>query len=344
MNIKNMKTDSFAQLIKGKKILVTGGTGSIGSVIVKQLLSYDPKVIRILSRDPNKQNKFQATLGESKKMRYLLGDIRDADRVTMACEDVDIIFHAAAFKYVPQGEYNPFEAVQTNVIGTQNLITAALRTSSVSHVIMISTDKAVEPANTMGASKLLAERLISATQYMKGKRKIVFATVRFGNVLGTSGSVLTLFEEQIKKGNLVVTHPDMVRFFMTISDAVNLVFKATQLAIGGEIFVLKMPVVAIKDLAEVYAKRNSSKPVKITFSGIRPGEKINESLLSEGEASNALETDELFIVPPRVEGYDVSAKGYTYPGAKTLTSTTYKTENASKLSHKEINDLLDRVK
>lgn len=177
--------DAFREFIKGKSVLVTGGTGSIGSVIVRNLLSaYEPKIVRVLSRDTMKQVALQRVLKPGAPVRFILGDMRDAERMVMACEGIDVIFHAAAFKYVPQGEYNPFEVVQTNVIGTQNLITAALKTPSVRHFVMISTDKAVQPANTMGASKLLAERLVSAAHYIRGAKPITFATVRFGNVMG----------------------------------------------------------------------------------------------------------------------------------------------------------------
>jgi FlaA1/EpsC-like NDP-sugar epimerase len=334
--------NNYKEFIKDKKILVTGGTGSIGRVLVKELLKYDPKVIRILSRDATKQINFQSELG-SNKVRFLVGDIKDADRLLMACEDVDFIFHAAAFKYVPQGEYNPFEVIQTNILGTQNLISAALKTPSVTHFVMISTDKAVEPVNTMGASKLLAERLVSAAHYMKGKKDKVFVTVRFGNVLGTTGSVIPLFKEQVKKGELIVTHPEMARFFMTIPDAVNLVLDAATMARGGEVFVLKMPVLALKDLAEVCAARFSNPPVPVRIGAIRPGEKLNEALLTEAEARSALETDKHFVIIPPVETNDVFRKDYFYPSARPLASKTYDTAIAPRMSKEEISKLLDRA-
>lgn len=339
----NQINPKFAKIVKYKKILVTGGTGSIGKALVKKLLEYDPKVIRILSRDAAKQIEFQNELPDPERIRFLLGDIRDIDRLMMASEDINIIFHAAAFKHIPQGEYNPFEVIQTNVIGTQNLITVALKIPSVTHFVMISTDKAVEPVNTMGASKLLAERLVSATHYMKGKKNKVFTTVRLGNVLGTSGSVLSVFKQQAKKGALSVTHPDMVRFFMTISDAINLIFEATVLARGGEIFVSKMPAVAIKDLAEVYAKSISHPPLSIKIGRIRTGEKLHESLLSPQEASCALENPDMYIIIPQVETEGVSAKNYSYPLSKRLTSHGYDSVSAPKLSKKEIANLLDRA-
>lgn len=334
--------DNFQNFIKDKKVLVTGGTGSIGRVLVRELLKYDPKVVRIFSRDAAKQLEFQNELKNDRRARFILGDIKDSDRLLMSCEDIDVIFHAAAFKHVPQGEYNPSEVVQTNVFGTQNLINAALKTPTVTHFVMVSTDKAVHPVNTMGASKLLAERIVSSAQYIKGKKNKIFTTVRFGNVLGTSGSVIPLFREQIKRGEIVVTHPEMTRFFMTVPDAVRLVFDATTLARGGEIFVLKMPALAVKDLAEVFVSKFASMPVSVKFSGIRSGEKLNEALLTAEEARSTLETDRMFIIVPQVETNDIYASNYTYEGAKPLASAFYDTTLAPKLSKEEISRLLDR--
>ena len=333
----------FREFIIGKNILVTGGTGSIGRIIVKNLIECGPKVIRVLSRDTNKQIQLQSEIGPSSPVRFIVGDVRDLERILMACEDIDVIFHAAAFKYVPQGEYNPFEVVQTNVIGTQNLITAALKTPSVHHFVMVSTDKAVQPTNTMGASKLLAERLVSAAHYIRGSKPKVFTTVRFGNVLGTAGSVLPVFLDQIKKGAVVVTHPEMARFFMTTADAVRLVFAATTLAHGGEIFVLKMPMVKISDLAEVCVARFARRPTPITYGPIRPGEKIDELLLTSDEATAALETESMYIIVPRIEVGDIRFHDYTYPGARPITSHTYHTRTAPRLSPAEITELLNRV-
>ena len=337
-----MTNEKFGELIKDKRILVTGGTGSIGRIIVKNLLKYQPRVIRILSRDTTKQIALQEELADSINIRYILGDIRDSERILMACEDIDIIFHAAAFKYVPQGEYNPFETVQTNVIGTQNLITAALKTPSVSRFIMISTDKAVQPSSTVGASKLLAERLVCAAQYVQGSKSKVFTTVRFGNVLGTAGSVVPFFIKRIRQGDpLVVTHPDMTRFFMTINDAVQLVFAAVVHAQGGEIFVLKMPAVAIKDLAEVCVERYGDKPVPVTYGAIRAGENITEALLNPAEIPNALETDTHFIIAPSVNVPGFPA--YHYPGARPLQSQAYHSDTVRRLSKEEIAALLNRA-
>lgn len=334
---------NFSEFIKGKTVLVTGGTGSIGRVLVKELARHEPRVIRVLSRDAVKQSELQAELGHPRNVRFLIGDLKDSERVLMACEDVNVIFHAAAFKHVPQGEYNPFEVIQTNVLGTQYLISAALKTPSVTHFVMISTDKAVQPMSVMGASKFLAERLVSATHYIKGKKDKVFTTVRFGNVLGTSGSVLHVFRAAAQKGEIVVTHPEMARFFMTVPEAVRLVCDAVMLARGGEVFVLKMPALAIKDLAEVCSRRFSGGKAVVKFGSIRPGEKLHEGLLSQEEARTALETDKLYIIVPQVETNDIYRKDYVYQGARPLASRIYETDKAPRMSKEEISALLDRA-
>jgi len=239
------------ELICGKKILITGGTGSLGQALVEKILAYNPDVVRIYSRDEAKQYDMQHILGGNSRVRFLLGDVRDGDRLRRAMEGIDIVFHTAALKHVPSCEYNPFEAVKTNILGTQNVIDAALE-FNVERVIYTSSDKSISPTNTMGSTKLVAERLISAADYHKGARRTLFASVRFGNVMGSRGSVIPLFKQQIFQGGPVtVTVPEMTRFMMTLGDAVNLTLEAARRVIGGEVFVLKMPVVRVQDLAEV---------------------------------------------------------------------------------------------
>jgi len=319
-------------IFKDKKIMVTGGTGSIGSEIVRRVLQYSPEVVRILSRDESKQFEFEQEIGDLENVRFLIGDVRDKDRLKRAFEDIDIVFHAAAMKHVPACEYNPFEAVKTNVVGTQNVIDAAFD-NGVEKVIGISTDKAASPINTMGATKLLAEKLIIDANFYKGHRKTVFSCVRFGNVMGSRGSVIPLFEKQIENGGPVtVTDPEMTRFMMTIPQAVDLVFKATKKAQGGEIFIFKMPVVKLGDLAQVMienlAPRYGHKPetIQIDTIGIRNGEKMYEHLMNEEEARYAYETDDMFVVlaKPIFSGYffDKSVKAeqkrYASDDAKVL--------------------------
>jgi len=222
---------------KNKKILVTGGTGSIGQEIMREILRYEPEVVRILDVDETKQFELEQEYGNRENVRFLLGDIRDKERLYRAIEDIDIVFHTAALKHVLACEYNPFEGVKTNVIGIQNLISVCID-EEVEKVIFTSSDKAVNPTNVMGATKLLAERLMTSANYYKGTRRTIFSSVRFGNVLGSRGSVIPLFKKQIEAGGPVtLTNKEMTRFIMPMRDAINLLFKATELAQGGEIFI-----------------------------------------------------------------------------------------------------------
>lgn len=288
-------------MFRDSKILVTGGTGSIGSEIVRQLLEYSPKVIRVFSRDESKQFMLQHEHEEHKNIRYLVGDIRDKERLIYATKDIDYIFHAAALKHVPSCEYNPFEAVKTNVIGVQNIIEAAI-TNKVKKVISVSTDKVVNPMNTMGATKLLSERLILAAEHYKGNSPTVFACVRFGNVMGSRGSVIPLFKYQIENGKpLTITDNEMTRFMMSIPQAASLVLDASKNSKGGEVFVLKMPVLKIKELAETlredYLNKNEdAKRVDIKEIGIRPGEKLFEELMTIEESERAYENEKMFVI------------------------------------------------
>jgi len=286
-----------------KKILVIGGTGTIGKQLVQHLIKHKPHVIRIFSRDEHKQYEMNHELSSfSDQLRFLIGDVRDLSRLMRAMEDIDYVFHLAAMKHVPSCEYNPFEAVQTNVIGTQNVIQAAI-SNDVKKVLFTSTDKAISPTNTYGATKLTAERLISAAEYQKGSKDTVFSSVRFGNVMGSRGSVIPLFKKQIlDRKDVTLTDPDMLRYMMTPTQAINLILKANDLATGGEVFVLKMPTVRIGDLAEavinVASKNYSiSWPTKILNVGLRPGEKRFEELMTLDERMIALESPEMYTIP-----------------------------------------------
>lgn len=296
-------------MFKNKKILVLGGTGTIGQALVKKLIQYDPKVIRIFSRDEYKQFIMEQELGRPKNIRFLLGDIRDKERLERAMHGIDIVFYLAALKHVPACEYNPFEAVKTNVIGTQNVIECAIN-QRVERVIYTSSDKAINPTNTMGATKLLAERLMSSADYYKGGKRPIFAAVRFGNVMGSRGSVIPLFKQQILENKkITITDPNMSRFMMSITQAVDLVLKATEYARGGDVFVLKMPVVNLRDLAEVVIEETRKKydlswgEIEIETIGLRPGEKMYEELMTSEEAMRAEELDEMFRIYPFVKSY-----------------------------------------
>lgn len=323
--------------LKGKSILVTGGAGSIGSILVKKLLELDPHVVRVFDNNEtgiyNLYNELQ-----SKKIRPLIGDIRDKERINRALEGINIVFHASALKHVPLCEYNPFDAVKTNILGTQNIMDAALD-HSIEKVILISTDKAANPTNVMGATKLLAERLTVSMNYCRGNRKTAFSCVRFGNVLNTRGSIVPLLKKQIEKGGPVtLTDPNMTRFMMTIPKAVDLVFKATELSKGGEIFILKMPILRVKDLVEVmveeYAPRFGYKPeeIKIKNIGKRPGEKIYEELMTNYEAESSYENDDMFIVLPE-KFEQISLPPKKLPG-------NFKKTNRETYSSNDINSFL----
>lgn len=293
----------LTSLYTDKKILIIGGTGTIGRYLTRELLQHNPSVIRIFSRDEYKQFEMQQELKDFKNIRYLIGDIRDEVRLERAMEDIDYVFHLAAMKQVPSCEYNPFEAVRTNVIGTQNVIQAALATG-VKKVLFTSTDKAIAPTNTYGATKLTAERLISAAQYQKGPKDTIFSSVRFGNVMGSRGSVIPLFKKQIlQDSRITITDKQMLRYMMTPKQAIKLMLEANDLAQGGEVFVLKMPVIKLMDLADVIIeemknKYNIEKDIEIVEIGVRPGEKMYEELMTQDEIRNALETENMYIIPP----------------------------------------------
>jgi FlaA1/EpsC-like NDP-sugar epimerase len=333
---------------KGRRILVTGGTGSIGSAIVKELLKYRPYQVRIYSRDETKQFELMHEIGSLAPVNFLIGDVRDKERLSMAMENIDIVFHAAALKHVVACEKNPFEAVKTNVQGTQNVINCAYA-NQVDKVIMISTDKATDPTNVMGCTKLLAEKLILASFLYKGKKKTKFCCVRFGNVLGSRGSVVPLFINQIKRGQpITVTDPKMTRFIMSIPQAVHLVFKSIELMKNNEIFVLKMPAVTLKDLAraviEVFQEKNNSKEkVDIKIIGRDGGERMHEKLLTVEESEGALELKDMFIILPNLletgAGYDLAENNY-YSGAKKAKIGEYSSNNVKKISLAEIKKIL----
>lgn len=333
---------------KDKKILVTGGTGSIGSVIVKELLKYQPRQIRIFSRDETKQFELMHEIGPDTPVNFLIGDVRDKERLNMAMENIDIVFHAAALKHVVSCEKNPFEAYKTNVQGTQNVIDCAYA-NKVDKVIVISTDKATDPTNVMGCTKLLAEKLILASYLYKGDKKTKFCCVRFGNVLGSRGSVVPLFINQIKRGQPVtVTDPKMTRFTMSIPQAVQLVFKATKIMKNREIFVLKMPVLTLEDLAnavvEVFKKKNNAEqdiPIKII--GKKGGERLHEKLLTADESEGALELNDMFIILPNLLD---PGSGYEFPDmdnygtGKKAKVGEYSSDGVKKMSVEEIKGVL----
>ena len=280
------------------------GCGSIGSRIVSKLLQFNPKRVRVFDHNESGQFHLQQKMNNHPALRLLLGDTRDQNRLKKAMENVDIVFHTAALKHVPLCEYNPFEAVNTNIIGTQNVIEAA-RECNVDACIAISTDKAVNPINTMGATKLLSEKLIINGEM--GDSKTKFSCVRFGNVFNSDGSVMQIFNKQIKEGGPVtLTSNEMTRFCMSINEATDLVIKVAMITEGREIFILKMPSLRILDLAEVMIEElapkygHNPKNIKLDYINIRPGEKIAEELLTADEEKYAKETEDMLILKPKM--------------------------------------------
>jgi FlaA1/EpsC-like NDP-sugar epimerase len=294
----------MCDFFSNKVVLVTGASGTVGQELVRQLLQMDPAEVRALDNNETEVFFLGERYRETRGLSVILGDIRDARKLEDVCSGVDIIFHTAAFKHVGLSEANPFDAVQTNILGVKNVIQAAMR-RRVKRVIFTSSDKAVNPTNVMGTSKLIGERLITAANNATPNSRGLFASVRFGNILASRGSVIPIFGEQIRLGGSVtVTDPNMTRFFMTNEEAVKLVLEACVMACGGEVFVTKMPVMRIPDLAKamiaLLAPVYGLDPQKILmrFIGIRPGEKLYEELLTTEEMSRALETDHMFVVLP----------------------------------------------
>jgi len=302
-------------------ILITGGTGSIGLELAKSLINYKPKQIRLFSNDENGLFQARALFFDHSEVTYRFGDVRDLRSLESAIEGCDFVFHAAALKHVDFCEMNPYEAVSTNILGTQNVIEAAIK-HHVKKFIFISTDKAVNPLSAMGATKLLGEKLVISAS--KTTNRTTFSIVRFGNVLGSRGSVILIFKEQVKNRNIItVTDPNMTRFIMLPSDAARLVLRAGEIAKSGEILVLRMKAVKIGDLAEAcrefFAKMYGRNPedIRIIKVGSRPGEKIHEELMTESEASNVIEIEDFYIInynPERIQAskfHPTRAVGYT---------------------------------
>lgn len=319
--------------LTGATILITGGTGSFGNRVAVNMLKHKPAQVRIYSRDEKKQWEMQQVFPE---LKYIIGDVRDPERINEAMRGVDYVFHAAALKQVPSCEDYPFEAVKTNVVGSQNACNAA-RANGVKTFVALSTDKAVKPVNAMGISKAMMEKIVCSQNQLGGKT--VFCCVRYGNVMGSRGSVIPLFKKQIESNeSLTITVPQMTRFLLTLDQSVSLVLHAMSEAKGGEIFVRKAPACTVHDLADAmrlkYSPRKSDHPIAIT--GIRPGEKIHEVLVNEYELQRAVESNGHFRIEPE----------YRLP--KNLTKREpgqeYTSANTQQLrSHAEIGALLDTM-
>jgi len=329
-------------MFNNKKILITGGTGSLGKALTKRLLEYDVDAIRIFSRNENQQVIMQSEF-KDKRLRFLIGDVRDLNRLKRAMEDVDIVFHAAALKHVPVVEYNPFESVQTNILGSQNVIDASLD-ADVETCVCIGTDKAVSPLNTYGATKLLMEKLfVTASNYLNPKNhRTKFIAVRYGNVLGSNGSIVQKFIEQIKsEQKITVTDENMTRFNITMNDALDLIERAAKFGKGGEVFVPKLSAYRVGDLKdamiEVLNATNSTEKIPV-----RQGEKYHESLLNLDELRNTYEMDEdyLLIEQSVFDRNNLDSSVYK----KTSLQEQYSSDKVYTLSKDELKEILLKEK
>ena len=324
-----------------KTVLITGGTGSLGQSLTKRLLENNVKSVRIFSRNENKQIEMENNIKDD-RIRFFLGDIRDSQRLTKAVEDVDLVFHAAALKHVPKIEYNPFEAIKTNVVGSQNVIDACLA-NNVEKVICVGTDKAVSPLNTYGATKLLMEKLfVSANNYLsKEKYKTKFYAVRYGNVLGSSGSVIPLFIKQIKsKQKITITEPNMTRFSISMNDALDFIIKTTELSQGSEVFVPKLRAYSIIDIKNAVESLLGTSGEEII--GIRPGEKLNEILINEDEMRYCWEYNDVYLLAnPLYSLFNDDAIKERYNGiAKKNDSGSYSSEKVEKIPIDELKEII----
>jgi FlaA1/EpsC-like NDP-sugar epimerase len=332
-------------MIAGKNILVTGGAGSIGTILTQRILEHDPNVVRILDQSEPGLAALKKTLDDD-RCRFLSGNIRDKDRLHRAVDDIDIIVHTAAMKHVDISEYNPFEAIKTNVMGLQNLIDVSID-ADVETVVFTSSDKASHPANTMGATKLLGEKLVTAANKYSGGHDIQLASVRFGNVVNSSHSVIPVFREQIETGGPVtLTNPTMTRFFLTYDDVAELVLGAVNHTVGGEIFVYKMDAIRIEDLAEAMIDQfapiygRDPEQIDVVQTGRRVGETFHEEILTEREVTRTVENEALYAVIPEKSGDNGYLTHGGLDGFEPVSDVVRSSENATKLTREEITKLL----
>ena len=324
-------------MFENKKILITGGTGSLGTALTAKLLKTDVDTIRIFSRDELKQSEMESHFHDE-RLRFLIGDVRDKERLEKAVEGVDIVVHTAALKQVPVIEYNPFEAIKTNVQGSQNLVEACLN-KNVGFALAIGTDKAVSPFNTYGATKLLMERLFVSANYYKGERKTKFACVRYGNVLGSRGSIIPKFIEQIMSGDkITITDPNMTRFNITIDQALDLIFRVIKNTVGGDIHIPKLNAYKVGDVKDVLLDlmdcKNEEKRIPV-----RIGEKHHEILINEHEIRNTYENqDNDYVIYENQLTKDRSEKIPNFKKARL--TTEYSSDKVKLVSKKELKEII----
>ncbi len=332
-------------MIDGRKVLITGAAGSVAQHILSRFLEFDPEVIRLLDNNEPGLASLKRSY-DSTQVRFLAGDVRDRERLDRAMEDIDFVVHTAAMKHVDICEYNPFEAVKTNSLGLQNVVDAAID-ASVERLVFTSSDKAAYPANTMGTTKLLGEKLITAGNKHSGRSDLRLASVRFGNVLNSSHSVIPTFLEQIRDGGpITLTDRRMTRFFLTHDDLTELVMNAMEHTEGGEVFVHKMPALRIEDLAQAMRRKyapkfdRSPEDIDIETVGKRPGETFHEEIMTDREAQRVLENESLYAILPEAGGNGYLSHG-GIDGFAEATDITCSSEHAPKLDEDEIAELLE---
>lgn len=328
-------------MFKDKTILITGGTGSLGQALTKRLLEMDVRAVRIFSRNESRQIQMESKF-QDERLRFLIGDVRDYQRLEMALEDVDIVFHTAALKHVPKIEYNPFESIKTNVIGSQNVIDACLK-RNVERAVCIGTDKAVSPLNTYGSTKLLMEKLfVAANNYLnREKYRTIFLAVRYGNVLGSSGSVIPKFIEQIKANKPVtITDPKMTRFSITMNEALDFILNSVKIAKGSEIFVPKLRAYNIVDVKNALTELLSDTSEKIM--GIRTGEKLHETLINEDEIRYSWDLKNMYMIAsPLYTLFNDKNIKESYQGIKKIEEMQkYSSDLADKISMKDLKTII----
>jgi len=329
-------------MLNNKTILITGGTGSFGQKFVKTILKKYKKVKKIIvfSRDELKQHDMSQEINDKKykSIRYFIGDIRDKERLYKAFKDVDIVVHAAALKQVPTSEYNPFETIKTNILGTQNVIDACID-NNVKQLVSLSTDKASSPINLYGATKLCADKIVVGSQNTKGNIQYKACVVRYGNVLGSRGSVLPVFKEQKKNGLLKITSKEMTRFNILLEDGIDLVLWSLKNSKGGEIFVPKIPSYKITDLAKAIAPN-----CKIKYVGIRAGEKIHEEMISVSEGYNTIDLGKYYSIIPSFSDYSIDQYVKKFGGKKVKNKFSYNSlDNDNYLNVQQIRKLIQKI-
>ena len=325
--------------LTGKSILITGGTGSFGTAFVRKIIAEQHNVKRLViySRDELKQYHMSQEFPQTKEgnIRYFIGDVRDEDRLKMAFKNIDIVIHAAALKQVPAAEYNPMECIKTNVLGAQNVISAAMA-CNVKKIVALSTDKAAAPVNLYGATKLCSDKLFVAANNLTGSEETNFSVVRYGNVMGSRGSVIPFFEKQRLQGSLPITDERMTRFNITLNEGVDMVMHAINSAIGGEIFVPKIPSYNIMDLAKAIAPN-----VPTEIIGLRPGEKIHEEMITVADAPMTVDIGEYYVILPNTYRYDIGQYIAQFGGIKVAENFTYNSgQNIDFLSIDQLRELI----